>query len=88
MIKYEPAAQIKIEEFKTSFAKKLLPNNRWVILSQIVQWNKFASIYMSVMSDEVGRNGISPRIVLGTLIIRHKEKLDDCVTNEAIQENP
>ena len=44
MIKYEPTAQIKIEEFKTPFAKKLLPNNRWVILSQIVPWDKFASM--------------------------------------------
>ncbi len=36
MIKYEPAAQIKIEEFKTPFAKRLLPNNCWVVFGQIV----------------------------------------------------
>lgn len=88
MIKYEPASQIKIEEFKTPFAHSLLSDNRWVILSQIVPWDKFAAIYMSVMSTELGRNGISPRIVLGALIIKHRECLDDRGTIATIQENP
>ena len=43
---------------------------------------------MSVMNIETGRPGISPRTVLGALIIKHLEKLDDRGTIAAIQENP
>ena len=88
MVKYESVRQLKIEEFKTPFLKSLLPDNRWVKLSKIVPWDKFATIYMSVMNLETGRPGLSPRTVLGALIIKHMEKLDDRGTIAAIQENP
>lgn len=88
MVKYESVRQLKIEEFKSPFLKSLLPDNRWVELSKIVPWDKFAAIYMSVMNLETGRPGISPRTVLGAMIIKHLEKLDDRGTISAIQENP
>jgi transposase, IS5 family len=88
MIKYQSVRQLTIEEFKTPFLKSLLPDNRWVELSRVVPWDKFAAIYMSVMNLETGRPGISPRIVLGALIIKHLEKFDDRGTIAAIQENP
>jgi IS5 family transposase len=88
MVKYESPRQLKIDAFKTPFLKSLLPDNRWVQLSRLVPWDKFASIYMSVMDTETGRPGLSPRIVLGALIIKHMEKLDDRGTITAIQENP
>jgi transposase, IS5 family len=88
MVKYQSVRQLKIEEFKTPFLKSLLPDNRWVKLSKVVPWDKFAAIYMSVMNLETGRPGISPRIVLGSMIIKHLEKLDDRGTISAIQENP
>ena len=77
MIKYESPQQLKIEEFRTPFLKSLLPDNRWVKLSSVVPWDRFASIYLSAMDKEMGRPGISPRVVLGSLIIKHLEKLDD-----------
>jgi len=40
------------------------------------------------MNQGFGRLGISPRIILGALIIKHMEKLDDRGTIEMIQENP
>lgn len=88
MVKYQSVRQLKIEEFKTPFLKSLLPDNRWVKLSKVVPWDKFAAIYMSIMNLETGRPGISPRIVLGAMIIKHLEKLDDRGTIAAIQENP
>ena len=88
MVKYQSVRQLKIEEFKTPFLKSLLPDNRWVKLSKVVPWDKFAAIYMTVMNTETGRPGISPRTVLGALIIKHLEKLDDRGTIAAIQENP
>jgi IS5 family transposase len=88
MIKYNSAAQLTIEEFKTPFQLSLLSDNRWVTLSKVVPWDKFASIYISKMDKEFGRPGISPRAVLGALIIKHIEKLDDRGVILAIQENP
>jgi len=88
MIKYQSTNQLKIEDFKTPFARKLRTDNRWVILSQLVPWDRFATVYMSVMSSETGREAKSPRLVLGALIIKHLENLDDRGTIDAIQENP
>ena len=87
MVKYDSPTQLTIDEFKTPFQSTLLPDNKWVILSTIVPWDKFASAYMTMMNIGFGRPGISPRIVLGALIIKHIEKLDDRGVIAAIQEN-
>ena len=88
MVKYESPSQLKIEEFKTPFLKSLLADNRWVLLSKVVPWDKFASLYLKAMETGTGRPPISPRIVLGALIIKHIESLDDRGTIAIIQENP
>ena len=77
--------QIYIRE--TAFQAKLSSENRWVKLSQIVPWDKFDSANMSMMKTGFSRPGVSPRIVLGALIIKHLEKLDDRGVIWAIQEN-
>lgn len=87
MIRYVSEKQLTIEEFKTPFQKKLSAENRWVKLSQVVPWDKFASVYMEMMSSDLGRPGLPPRVVLGALIIKHLEKLDDRGVIQAIQEN-
>lgn len=87
MIKYTSENQLSIEEFKTPFQARLSADNRWVKLSQSVPWDKFASAYMSMINAGFGRPGVSPRIVLGALIIKHLEKLDDRGVILAIQEN-
>jgi len=50
MIKYDSPAQLSIEEFKTPFQSTLLTDNKWVKLSKVVPWDKFASAYMSMMN--------------------------------------
>jgi hypothetical protein len=87
MIKYISERQLTIEEFKTPFQNSLLPDNRWVKLSKIVPWDKFAKVYISMMSSKHGRPGLSPRLVLGALIIKHIENLDDRGVITNIQEN-
>ncbi len=87
MIDYISERQLSIEEFKTPFQTSLLADNRWVRLSYVVPWDIFASAYISMMNTDFGRPGISPRLVLGALIIKHKEKLDDRGVIAAIQEN-
>ena len=87
MVHYISEKQLTIEEFKTPFQQKLSADNRWVKLSQVVPWDDFASAYMSMMNTTHGRPGVSPRLVLGALIIKHLEKLDDRGVILAIQEN-
>ena len=87
MVRYISENQLSIEEFKTPFQAKLSADNRWVKLSQVVPWDEFASAYMTMMNKGFGRPGVSPRTVLGALIIKHKEKLDDRGVILAIQEN-
>jgi hypothetical protein len=87
MVRYISEKQLSIEEFKTPFQAKLSPENRWVKLSQVVPWDEFASAYMTMMNNGFGRPGVSPRIVLGALIIKHLENLDDRGVIQAIQEN-
>ena len=60
-------------------------------LSKVVPWDLVTEIYRGVMDKDRGRLGLSPRIVLGTLIIKHLKKLNDHGTIEEIeeiQENP
>jgi hypothetical protein len=87
MINYISEKQISIEEFKTPFQAELSADNRWVKLASVVPWDSFANLYISLMSPKHGRPGISPRIILGALIIKHKENLSDEKTILAIQEN-
>ncbi len=76
MVRYESTRQLTIEEFKTPFQKGLSANNRWVKLSKLLPWDRFAEIYLEVMDKRMGRPELSPRIVLGALIIKHMKKLD------------
>ena len=87
MINYISERQLTIEEFKTPFQTSLRADNRWVRLGAIVPWDDFAAAYISMMNSNFGRPGVSPRLVLGALIIKHKEKLDDRGVLAAIQEN-
>jgi hypothetical protein len=87
MIEYISEKQLSINEFKTPFKTSLSPANRWVELASIVPWETFANLYISLMNSDHGRPGISPRIILGALIIKHKESLSDEKTIQAIQEN-
>jgi len=87
MIDYISSKQIAISEFKTPFKNSLSTDNRWVKLEEVVPWDSFANLYISLMDTTQGRPGISPRTVLGALIIKHKENLSDVKTIESIQEN-
>lgn len=65
MIDYISEKQLSIFEFKSPFIDELDPENRWVKLADIVPWETFANLYISLMNTQHGRPGISPRTVLG-----------------------
>ena len=87
MTSYISEKQLTIEGFETPFDNKLNPDNRWVKLKSIVPWDIFAAKYLSLMNTKIGRPSVPPRIVLGSLIIKHLENLSDEGVILAIQEN-
>lgn len=87
MIRYRSQHQLTIEEFRTPFELKLSRENRWVKLAEALPWDSLVSIYCRTLSKKQGRPVVNPRIVIGALIIKHKEGLSDEDTIQAIQEN-
>ena len=88
MLNYIPQNQLDIFNFKTEFKSKLDPNNRWVKMAKILEWDKFAMVYGENFSSTIGAKGVNARIVIGALIIKHIEGKDDRGTIEAIKKNP
>jgi transposase, IS5 family len=88
MFNYTPQNQLDIFNFKTDFESKLDPNNRWVKMAQLLDWDGFASIYSKSFSATMGAKGIDARVIIGALIIKHIESKDDRGTIDAIKENP
>ena len=88
MIKYTGNRPIAIEEFKTPFRFGLDKNNRWVRMANEIPWDDLVNIYSRSLSIDFGRPSVSPRVVIGALIIKHLLGLSDEETIETIRENP
>ncbi|MDD2286813.1 MAG: transposase, partial [Paludibacter sp.] len=88
MKRYKPQSQLSIKEFEMPFEADLDPNNRWVILSQVIPWDLFAKEYYKNFKSNRGAPTKDARLVLGVVIIKHYLKLDDEGLIEIIQENP
>lgn len=87
MTSYISQNQQSIEEFKTPFQQKLSSDNRWVVLSKIIPWDKLARIYYKAMDSKQGRPSIDARRVIGAMIIKHKLNFSDDETIQQILEN-
>lgn len=86
--KYVSTNQLTIDGFESPFDKKLNPENRWIKLSNALPWDELVSIYRKHFPvKEMGRPDLSPRLVLGSIIIKHMCDLDDRETVEQISEN-
>lgn len=88
MLNYTPQNQLTIFDFKTGFEGKLNPENRWVKMAKLLDWDKFAAIYGLGFSSTMGAKSIDARIIIGALIVKHIEGKDDRGTIEMISENP
>jgi transposase, IS5 family len=88
MIRYRSSKQLTLAEFDWPFETALNPNNRWVKLSQCIPWDELAESYYQGFSAERGRPLKNARLVIGAVIIKHKQKLSDVETVQQIQENP
>lgn len=76
------------ENFEFPFEGKLLPENRWVIMADLIPWDEFEEEYAKLFSAEKGAPAKSFRMALGTLIIKEKLGTSDRETIEQIRENP
>jgi transposase, IS5 family len=85
---YVSAAQLSLEGFESPFSTNLDPKNRWVVLAKKIPWDELSNIYLKqIKPKKTGRPGISPRVVIGSLIIKHLCNLDDRETVAQITEN-
>jgi IS5 family transposase len=87
-VAYVSQKQLTIAGFETPFSKNLDKNNRWVRLADRIPWDELAGIYLRHFSiKSTGRPPLNPRIVIGSIIIKHMCNLDDRETVAQITEN-
>jgi len=80
--------QLTLETFASPFAQRLKQDNRWVVLGHLIPWDEICGTYLKhVGVSRTGRPALSPRVVIGSLIIKHILNLDDRETVNQISEN-
>ena len=87
---YQKASQSSIapENFELPFSEKLSPDNRWVIMAELIPWAEFEEKYAENFSETMGAIAKPFRMALGALIIKEKLGVTDRETVEQIRENP
>lgn len=87
-VPYMSPSQMTLDGFETPFSQQLSKQNRWVILAHLVPWDEIVGVYEKVMrNNSTGASSINPRVVLGSLMIKHLCNLSDEETILQIQEN-
>ena len=75
---YLSTQQMTIEGFETPFERHLKADNRWVVMAKLIPWDDISNVYLKhVGVSKTGRKPLNPRIVIGSLIIKHMNDLDD-----------
>ena len=85
---YVSPAQSTLVGFESPFTKNLNSANRWVVLSHKIPWDSLVNVYQKQLNNsDTGADGINPRVVIGSLIIKHMCDLSDREVVQQIQEN-
>ncbi len=85
---YVSKNQLVLEGFESPFDKKLNLENRWIILANLIPWDEICNIYRkTIPKSRTGRPGLNPRVVIGSIIIKHLCDIDDRETVNQISEN-
>ena len=85
---YSSPNQMTFEGFESPFSQKLDSTNRWIVLADLIPWDEICNVYLKqVGENNIGRRPLNPRIVIGSLIIKHLCNLDDRETVDQISEN-
>jgi len=88
MIRYTSSKQLSLKGFILPFGGELKATNRWVKWSRVIPWDDLSAYYYKTMDSQKGRPCKDARLVIGSLIIKHKLNLSDEETVLQIQENP
>ncbi len=81
-------SSITPENFELPFSEKLSPDNRWIIMAELIPWLEFEVEYAEKFSEKMGAPAKPFRMALGALIIKEKLGISDRETVEQIRENP
>ena len=87
--RYQSPSQGLIPGFEHPFDRELDSENRWIVLAHQIPWDDLCSIYLQQAGgrSDTGRTPLSPRIILGALIIKYICNFDDRETVDMISEN-
>jgi transposase, IS5 family len=84
---YTPQNQLTFDCFENPFGD-LDRDNRWVVLSDKIPWDAIVRLYRRHHpAKATGRRSVSPRVLIGAIIIKHLSDFDDRETIEQIREN-
>lgn len=81
-------SELTLDNFELPFSEKLSPDNRWVIMAELIPWSEFEATYAENFSETMGAIAKPFRMALGALIIKEKLGVTDRETVEQIKENP
>jgi transposase, IS5 family len=87
MYRIKNKEQLEFENFHLPFGGKLVSENRWVKLSNIIPWDELEDQYADLFSKDQGAPAKPFRMALGALIIKERFSITDEETVEHIREN-
>ncbi|MFM7087698.1 MAG: IS5 family transposase [Cyanobium sp.] len=82
------SGQLSIEEFHSPFGGKLDPNNRWVLLHEIIPWISLESHYAPQFSAKTGAPAKPFQMAFGAVYIQRRLRVTDRETVALITESP
>ena len=87
-MKRDRATQTDFLDFYLPFSGNLNGQNRWVILSKLIDWDLVQRCYDPRISETQGAPSLSSRMAFAALLLKDKLGLTDRETVETISENP
>lgn len=75
-------------KFELPVVVQLSPNNRWVIMAELIPWAEFEEEYAEKFSEKMGAPAKPFQMALGALIIKETLGISDRETVQQIKENP
>jgi len=87
MYVFQNACQLLIEEYMP-FGGKLDPNNRWVLLRNLIPWMPLESQYAPQFTAKTGAPAKPFQMAFGALYIQQRLGVTDRETVELITESP
>ena len=88
MYRISTATPSEPESFELPFGGKLSDENRWVIMTNLIPWEKFEEEYAKSFSENKGAPAKTFRIALGALIIQERLGISDRKIVKQIRKTP